>query len=681
MTIQFPDFPSDPAPGSEWYNTVTKRYYDWNDQTQAWRLRPLEEGGGPLIPDPNIDGHQDGTLDDRYVEVGGDTMEGDLIQLPSEDIFPSNEGELATAVPGGTDIEFRYMNSSGNVVCGSIPLSNCGKEVNPVIAIDGGGGVFADYGEDLILVSDGTYPEATLADQVWEYTADSGVTWVTSSASTPPDPHTVVTEDRGRLYRVAQNFIDDKDGSAYTLYSNSISVTDDPPPIDSWIGWTHSGGYAKVTVSKFAGQASAPAALYKNDGGTWVEVEDVGISSSNLLAGTYIIQADNLRGINWMRSQSGISLTLDSRSHTEDLQTMANAFQSLTKFNQDLNGFDWSSVTDWSDTFVGCSSFNGNMAGVVGSQVTTIARMFKNSGFDQPVSSWDVTGVIHMNGLFEGSPFNQSLAGWDTSNVERFDAMFMKTSAFNQDVNGLNITSATNMSAMFRDAEAFNQPISSWTFPAGCNVAGMFAKTHVFNSALTFNTSGLTSLKEMFLDAKVFNHPSIDGWDVSNVTDLSQTFKGSVFNQDLNSWNTSSVKTLDKTWADAKVFNGDITNWNVSNCESFASTFYYCEKFNKNLNNWNTSSGTNMSQTFYRAREYNQPMDRWATALVSNMDSMFSGCWKFYQDISSWCVPLISPPGPTNFVSGSNDPLQNHPERLPQWGTCPPRILTNPVIK
>ena len=680
MTNSFPDFPKDPDTTPEWYNAATEEWYDWNADTQAWRRRSAAEGGGgPLIPDIDVDAHQDGTLDDRYVEVSGDTMKGDLIQFPSEDIYPGNEGELATAVPDGKEIEFRYMNGAGDTVCASLPLSPCGKIVDPVIAIDGSAETFAGYNEDLILVSDGVVPNATLSDQVWEF-SDDGLSWSNSPATAPPAPYTVTIADQGKMYRVAQTFEDDTDASNTTVYSNAISVTNEPPPITEWIGWTHTGGSAKITISRTMGSDSA--VLYKNDG-TWTKVEDIVLASSALDSGTYILEASAVASINFQRSTKSITLNFDQRSVMSYLTSMENAFTGLTKFNQDLTGFDWSNVTNWSDAFRGCSLFNSPVTGIIHSGVTEVSRMFKDTNnFDQPLTNWDTSGVKLMNGMFENSVFNQSVSNLDTSSVENFAAMFFGTKEFNQSVNNFDISSASEMSAMFRAAVKFNQPISSWVFSPGCVVAGLFAKTEAFNSALTFNTSNLTSLFEWFEGAKVFNDSSVDGLDVSNVESLAKTFKDTLmFNQDLTSWNTGKVTNMNLTFNGAIKFNGDISNWNVSSVTNFEDFLGYAEEYNKPLNSWNTSSATNMKAMFYRARKINQPLSNWSTGLVSNMDRMFGGAYEFNQDISSWCVPLISS-SPTGFSDSSNAGFRDVPNaKHPKWGSCPPRILTNPVIK
>lgn len=675
MAINFPTDPSE----SPWTNPTTNEIYEWNTTSNAWRRKGAAEGGGgPLIPDLDGSDHQTGTLDDRYVEVSGDTMTGDLIQTPSEDAYPTSQGEMSTAVVGESEIEFRFMNSNDKVVCASLELTPCAKTVYPVISIDGSAEVFADFGEDLILVSDGDVPNATMGAQSWESSED-GTTWTVVGSATPPDPYTVQITDKGKLFRVAQAFFDDDTNDSTTIYSNAISVTNEAPPITEWIGWTHSGGNAALTITRTAGADSA--LVFKNEGGDWVQKEEVRTLSSDLAPGTYIIQADILRSFSFVRSDSSISLTLSPQSYTTNLQTMANAFQTLTRFNQDLTGFDWSNVTNWSDAFYGCTSYNSNVAGLIGAHVTDISRMFLGSGFNQPVSSWNVSGVRLMTGLFENSPFDQPLTTWNTSNVESFAAMFMGTTEFNQSVDSFDISSAQDMSAMFRDAEKYNKGISSWVFPVGANVAGMFAYTKEFNSSLTFDTSNLTSLFEMFEGAEKFNHDSINGWNVGNVVNLSKTFKHSSFNRSLNGWNTGNVEDMSRIFANAKVFNSDIESWNVSKVSNFHSAFYQAEVFNQDLNNWNTSSAVVMESMFYATRVFNKPLDKWNTANVDSMNSMFRGSWKFNQDLSSWCVPLISS-SPVYFSESTDAGFRDVPnDKHPIWGTCPPRILTNPVIK
>jgi len=82
----------------------------------------------------------------------------------------------------------------------------------------------------------------------------------------------------------------------------------------------------------------------------------------------------------------------------------------------------------------------------------------------------------------------------------------------------------------------------------------------------------------------------------------------------------------------------------------------------------------------FHGTNMNYPLNKWNTSSATNMDLMFMSAHRFNQDISMWCVPHIFEK-PSDFDNGTNSNFANHPELQPQWGSCPPTILTNPVIK
>ena len=44
--------------------------------------------------------------------------------------------------------------------------------------------------------------------------------------------------------------------------------------------------------------------------------------------------------------------------------------------------------------------------------------MFNEASFNQPIDNWDVSNVTQMSGMFNGATaFNQPLNSWNTSNV------------------------------------------------------------------------------------------------------------------------------------------------------------------------------------------------------------------------------------------------------------------------
>ena len=73
----------------------------------------------------------------------------------------------------------------------------------------------------------------------------------------------------------------------------------------------------------------------------------------------------------------------------------------------------------------------------------------------------------------------------------------------------------------------------------------------------------ITSMSSMFRDATAFNQ-DISSWDVSSVQSMIQMFyNANLFNQDLSSWNVSSVTNMNFMFYNASVFDQDISGWNV----------------------------------------------------------------------------------------------------------------------
>ena len=76
-------------------------------------------------------------------------------------------------------------------------------------------------------------------------------------------------------------------------------------------------------------------------------------------------------------------------------------------------------VTDMSDLFKGCESFNDDIGAWDTSGVTSMSSMFSSArAFDQDTGGWDTSSVTDMRGIFMlAAAFNQDLCGWDVRRV------------------------------------------------------------------------------------------------------------------------------------------------------------------------------------------------------------------------------------------------------------------------
>ena len=86
--------------------------------------------------------------------------------------------------------------------------------------------------------------------------------------------------------------------------------------------------------------------------------------------------------------------------------------------------------------------------------------------FDQNISHWDTSEVIHMKFMFyNAESFTHDLSKWDTSKVETMESMFVSAISFNKDISGWDTSKVTTMKNMFLEAEKFSYDISNWCVP------------------------------------------------------------------------------------------------------------------------------------------------------------------------------------------------------------------------
>jgi surface protein len=352
---------------------------------------------------------------------------------------------------------------------------------------------------------------------------------------------------------------------------------------------------------------------------------------------------------------------------------MISMFQGATLFNQDISGWNVSRVTTMQSMFQGASIFN------------------------QPIGTWNVSNVTNMNSMFyAASIFNQPLYSWNTTAVENMDYMFYNATLFNQDISGWNVsrvtprpptefsngyaltventpggfflTLAANGTTVKYIGNANDVPTSSPLF-VRANIRGNTlewfavvkngAKQAITEYAKGINSSPfippgqsspvpfnnivttlMTDMSFLFFIAITFNE-NIISWDTSSVTDMRDMFlSAKAFNQPLNLWNVSSVTTMYQMFTGADAFNQDISGWNVSNVTNMQEMFAYVYAFNQPLNSWNVSKVTTM-RAMFSLLNFDKPLNLWDVSAVKDMNSMFSGTTAFNQDISGWNVSSV----------------------------------------
>jgi surface protein len=260
--------------------------------------------------------------------------------------------------------------------------------------------------------------------------------------------------------------------------------------------------------------------------------------------------------------------------------------------------------------------------------------------------------VIRIYGVISGFTFNNTgsksniieILQWSNLNIGNSGNYFYGCS--NLILTGVTDTltlspSTTNLSGMFGSCTQLTtiNNLDSWNVSNVTNMSDMFGQTDFNQNINNWDVSNVVDMSSMFVITQ-FNQP-LSGWNVSNVTNMSSMFGGSQFNQNIDNWVVSGVTNM-RSMFNNTPFNQPLSGWNVSNVTTMKTMFEENGVFNQNIDNWVVSGVTDMMGMFNGATSFNQPLSGWDVSNVTDMSEIFRDAVSFNQNINNWNVSGIT---------------------------------------
>ena len=264
-------------------------------------------------------------------------------------------------------------------------------------------------------------------------------------------------------------------------------------------------------------------------------------------------------------------------------------------------GFD-SGLNEYDTNSTNSGSYRSNYNSRFGSFPALADRIMS---FNQDVSGWNTSSVTTAKGMFYNNiVFNRDLSSWNTSSITDLTSFLHNARAFNYSLdtntssNYWVVSSVTTMENMFANAYTFNQSLNNWDTSSVTNMKSMFYcafNTNVgqptyllrgnFNSNIaSWTTSAVTDFSIMFHGQEDFNI-NIGSWNTGAATNMTQMFRlADSFNQNIGSWDTADVTNMDSMFSQADAFDQDISSWCVELISSKPSSFD-----SGTLSSWTTS--------------------------------------------------------------------------------------------
>lgn len=145
----------------------------------------------------------------------------------------------------------------------------------------------------------------------------------------------------------------------------------------------------------------------------------------------------------------------------------------------------------------------------------------------------------------------------------------------------------------------------------------------------TPNLSTMTSLRRFFDSYSFPSVNNLENWDISNIKFISAMFSVAInFNQNIGTWNTSSVLEMNSLFNGATAFNNggsaSIDDWDVSNVTDMVAVFNGASSFNQKISSWDVSNVNNMALMFAGATNFNQSIGFWNISNVNDFSNFMS---------------------------------------------------------
>lgn len=369
-----------------------------------------------------------------------------------------------------------------------------------------------------------------------------------------------------------------------------------------------------------------------------------------------------------------------------------------------LNLWDTSNVTDFSNTFSFCELFDGVGAESFNTDsATEFWSMFENcSNANVDISGYNFSSVTNAYNMMRGSGFSQVnydllLQSLSTQTLQssilfhagnaKYAAKPLRDALINDNswtitdggLNAFAIEVKTDNAGTSSNTEFAIPTISGGTYDCDIYLSDGTFTTDVttYNAAAMTPDFGSTGTYQIYIGRQFEGIQFADGGDKLKLLEVSNwgsEFKAAILEAFMGCANmdVTATDTLVLGASNARrmfagcsslVWNSSVDNIDTSAVDALGGFFQDCVLFNQQVDSWDVSSVTAFGSMFQRCSVYNQALSSWTTSSATTFSNLFDGCTAFNQDISNFDFSNVT--SATNMFRDSGFNQTNYDLLLP----------------
>ena len=176
--------------------------------------------------------------------------------------------------------------------------------------------------------------------------------------------------------------------------------------------------------------------------------------------------------------------------------------------------------------------------------------------------------------------------------------------------------------------------------------------TNLTSVSCEWDTSKITTMKDMFINCSNLTSLDVSNFDTSNVTDMYSMFYGcsNLTSLNVSNFNTSNTTNMNRMFCNCyNLTSLNVSNFNTSKVIDMSYMFHNCTNLTSlDISNFDTSKVTSMGAMFYGCSNLTSlDVSNFDTSKVKNMTNMFNGCTNLTSlDVSNFDTSKV-----TNFTN------------------------------